>query len=347
MYRYSIIIPVYKIDLESLRLCLESIYLQTYRNYEVIIICDGSPDYIIEFCQQYTVDKPNTKLIIQENHGVSSARNSGIQNSVGDKLLFVDSDDLIGNRLLEMVENHLKKESKELLFFGYCKSNKLKVLNTSETKYKKHSTDEIINSLISREQISPLFNFGSVWGCVFDRSIIINNNIRFNENLVRSEDRIFLLNYISQTTNIGYIGYIGYCYTIENAFSSSSTFNPRLLDSSLAIIKEVRMLPYQISEESYTKFIINNIIDLINLYYFHPNSELKGLVGLNSFSKFVSSDENQKAISRVKLRKEEYSLRTLITLRLLKLRMSLIAGVLNKIYLSADCYKEKGNVVNE
>lgn len=91
----SVIVPVYN-TANYLRKCLESIKNQDYNNYECIMIDDGSADDSADICREYAEIDDRFVLLQQENRGVSSARNAGLNRACGDYILFVDSDDYLG-----------------------------------------------------------------------------------------------------------------------------------------------------------------------------------------------------------------------------------------------------------
>ena len=100
----SIIVPVYKVE-KYLNKCVDSILDQSYQNIEVILVDDGSPDNSGKLCDEYVTNQ-RVKVIHQKNMGLSGARNTGIENSTGDYLMFIDSDDYIDK---DMVKYLVKK----------------------------------------------------------------------------------------------------------------------------------------------------------------------------------------------------------------------------------------------
>jgi glycosyltransferase involved in cell wall biosynthesis len=105
MKKVSVIIPVYGVD-KYIGTTLESVLAQTYKNFELLIIDDGSPDRSIKICQQF--NDPRIKIIRQENRGPSGARNTGIRQSKGEYLAFIDGDDIWLPEKLEKQVNHLE-----------------------------------------------------------------------------------------------------------------------------------------------------------------------------------------------------------------------------------------------
>ena len=98
----SIIIPIYKVE-QYLRPCLDSVISQTYKNLEIILVDDGSPDKCPEICDEYAKKDSRIKVIHKPNGGLSDARNSGIVIATGEYLSFVDSDDMIHHRMIEIL----------------------------------------------------------------------------------------------------------------------------------------------------------------------------------------------------------------------------------------------------
>ena len=99
---YSLIIPVYNGE-KYIQTCINSILIQTYNNFEVIIIDDGSTDRTRIICEELTKNNSKIKYIYQENGGVSKARNRGIEESKGDYITFIDIDDYIESNTLELI----------------------------------------------------------------------------------------------------------------------------------------------------------------------------------------------------------------------------------------------------
>ena len=105
----SVIVPVYNVE-EYLEECLESIRQQTYTDIEVILVNDGSTDSSKEICERFCQADSRFRLINQENQGQSVARNRGVKESVGQFIMFVDSDDVINTNVLEVLLPYMKTD---------------------------------------------------------------------------------------------------------------------------------------------------------------------------------------------------------------------------------------------
>ena len=125
MLKISIIIPVYKVE-PYLHQCVDSVLSQTYKNIEIILVDDGSPDNCPHICDQYANEDDRVKVIHQKNGGLSAARNAGVQCASGDYVAFLDSDDFWSSpECLEKIVLRLEKKSPDVLNFAYIKTDEL------------------------------------------------------------------------------------------------------------------------------------------------------------------------------------------------------------------------------
>lgn len=109
MCEISIIVPVYKVE-PYLRKCVDSILAQTFTDFEVILVDDGSPDNSGKICDEYASKDSRVRVIHKKNGGLSSARNAGIDVARGKYLGFVDSDDYIEKDMYELLYDNIVKE---------------------------------------------------------------------------------------------------------------------------------------------------------------------------------------------------------------------------------------------
>lgn len=137
---FSVIIPVYNVE-KYLLGCLNSIKEQSYRDFEVIMIDDGSPDNSGKLCDEFAISDARFKVIHQKNQGLSGARNTGIALAKGQYLVFVDSDDKVKPKLLEKLFTNIEANNQpEVVVYGY-------------TAFHKHEKKTFIPTLCSTEAI--------------------------------------------------------------------------------------------------------------------------------------------------------------------------------------------------
>lgn len=115
--KISIIVPVYKVE-KYLKRCVNSLLCQTYRNIEIILVDDGSPDNCPDICDEYASRDSRIKVIHKNNGGLSDARNIGIENSTGEYLSFVDSDDWVKKDFIEELYNNMIREQACISIIG-------------------------------------------------------------------------------------------------------------------------------------------------------------------------------------------------------------------------------------
>lgn len=133
----SVVIPVYKVE-EYLDRCLESIVRQTYKNLDIILIDDGSPDKCPQMCDEWSKKDSRIRVIHKLNEGLGEARNTGIECAKGEYICFVDSDDYIANDMVEKVYFTANKYNADVVCFGgYSVNSKGKVLSSRVPKVEK------------------------------------------------------------------------------------------------------------------------------------------------------------------------------------------------------------------
>lgn len=197
----SIIVPVYKAE-KYLSRCVDSLLAQTYTNFELLLIDDGSPDKSGVICDEYALKDSRVRVFHKENGGVSSARNLGLENARGEWITFIDSDDWIKNEFLEKL---LVDFDIDLCVGGnVCSSGCYMKLH--DRLYDR----KIITNFI--KQYLPTQLLHTVWGKLLKREIIIKNNIRFSEDVRFGEDTLFSYQYLCHCNSIMTVSYCGYNY---------------------------------------------------------------------------------------------------------------------------------------
>lgn len=180
----SVIIPAYNAA-KTIVCCVESLLSQTYQDWELIIMDDGSTDNTLDVCQSFQ-DK-RIQVYHKPNGGVSSARNYGMTYAKGEYIAFVDADDYLEPMYLE----HLYQGSEyDLSITGFCYGNEPEKSKLSLKLTDKSSIANSLSDLINADQLCY------PWGRLFKRSIIEQNHIRFNKKMRFAEDNVFNWEYL-------------------------------------------------------------------------------------------------------------------------------------------------------
>lgn len=215
MVAISIIIPVYNSE-KKLGKCIESIVNQSFRNYEMLLVDDGSSDQSLAICKKYGELDNRIKVISSDNHGVSHARNLGLKNANGEYIVFCDSDDWIETDCFATIMNTISANPTELLMWDIL----LEYENKGVVTKNKRSFG--IKQAIQLNKIQSHFyhffektDMMSVCNKLYKRSIIKSFQIQFNTQCVILEDFLFNLDYLNHVKTIDYLPSSFYHYRIE------------------------------------------------------------------------------------------------------------------------------------
>ncbi|WP_288222083.1 glycosyltransferase family 2 protein [uncultured Clostridium sp.] len=179
----SVVIPIYNVE-KYLCKCIDSVINQTYKNIEVVLVNDGSPDNCFNICEEYRKLDKRIKVIHKENSGLSDARNKGLENTTGDYIIFLDSDDYWSdNNALRELVNQINEVQADLIIFGYRKY--YEDINKFGKECFKCDRSTLLNS---KNQLNYLMKHrcyeSSSWNKVIRREILIDNNILFRKGVL-------------------------------------------------------------------------------------------------------------------------------------------------------------------
>ena len=261
--KITIIVPVYKVEV-YLSKCVNSILEQTYKNIEVILVDDGSPDNCPAICDEYAQKDSRIKVIHQKNSGVSAARNAGLKMAQGEYIGFVDPDDWIDSNMYAEMLDAYKQNSAEFVICGY------NYYHENGDVDKKRLYPVSSNELISQKELMrrfsdmpPTVRHGVV-NKLFKKDIL--NGICFDETLHSAEDVMFLNEYTKRINKAVVVHKPLYKNLVRQGsathgglsieslidsfkahklmYTTASTLYPDLKDYSQAFFLDVCMLKY-------------------------------------------------------------------------------------------------------
>lgn len=221
----SVIIPIYNAE-HYLDVCIKSVLNQTYQNIEILLIDDGSIDKSGEICDTYQKLDNRIRVIHKKNEGVSSARNTGIKNSKGTYIAFVDSDDFVDKKYLEVLYHNILKQKVELSICNFkYKLNK----DYADNKVKLESEKILLDNQLDYFKYSSLFKY--VWGKLFKKSFL--ENISFDTDILMSEDTLFVIEVVKKISVFYYDQQPLYTYRMQP--KSATHVRDRKTMESLAV----------------------------------------------------------------------------------------------------------------
>lgn len=276
----SIIIPAYNCEKYIVR-CLNTLKEQTNKNFEVIIINDGSTDNTQNECEKFALknNEMEIKIINQENKGVSAARNIGLDNANSEWITFIDSDDMVSKKYVE----ELLKNSKNSDFVvgNFCEWNENCQKNNSIFDITTRKEDLIIN-LLNEKRAKKLTenavkSMRNVWGKLYKLELINKNKIRFNENLKYFEDGLFNLYYLDNIKVFKMTKEIIYCYYTDALNSATNKMHLNVLSEN----KEKMYLTHELIKKynnkeidiAYDLFKFDLLLSYMKNSLYHKNNK--------------------------------------------------------------------------
>lgn len=264
----SVVVPVYNSE-KYLARCINSLLAQTYDNIEIFLINDGSTDESKSICEKYKEQYGNITFLDKENEGPSASRNMGIKRSRGEYLVFVDSDDYVDSSYIETLVHSIEKDNADLAVCGYWKetsSKRQKVCVMKENKI-----------LDAKEGMICTFaanGFGGyLWNKLYRLRVIEKYQIRFDRELKKSEDMLFVCEYLHGISKVSYVSEPLYHYmfnaeSICRNTKSKQTFSEDELTNLKAheIIKE-QISDDEVKEAFKCRYVCTLMRLLVNLYY--------------------------------------------------------------------------------
>lgn len=319
--KISIIIPVYNCE-KYIEKLIQSILIQNYKNYEVIIINDGSTDLTKQILDKYKRRK-KIKIINQKNNGVSNARNKGISLATGELMCFFDADDYIDKNYFQEIINYFAKNPDiELLNFGYFSEldKYIKVLNYKEIKY--NTKNEILDEFVALWDSLLLYN---VWNKVYLSKIIKRNKIRFS-NIDFGEDIIFNRHYLEYVNCMYNSSKCFYHYSAQNEYSLTQKYRSDIFDITKKEFYEFNNYFQQcgLIKTEYYEFTCRRYIERIIKYVG------SGKLNIKDRYKFIKTIINDKTTREALKYVKPKRLKTKIFIILIKYRFVLLIIIFSK-----------------
>ena len=220
--KISIIVPVYKIESTYLKNCIESLILQSFRNLEIILVDDGSPDDGPAICDQYAERDSRITVIHKKNGGTASARNEALKRCTGEYVCFVDGDDYLAPNIIQRITDEIEKDV-DIVWFDTTANWE----NTSE--YWKNGE---VEGVISFQQTLQLFLdnklIQSCWAKLISRRCLQGKYL--NEELKRGQDEEFIIRILLGCGKSQFLHDAGYFYNIRGTGATNVDFNPKVFN---------------------------------------------------------------------------------------------------------------------
>lgn len=233
----SVIVPVYNSE-SYLEECLTSICKQTYPNLEIIVVNDGSTDQSEKIIRKYSQNDARVRLINQENQGISSARNVGLQYATGDYVMFVDSDDWIDAETCATAIQRICDTDADVVLWSYIKeyknsSNPVYLFGENDFEWNESEVQSLYRQFIGLrgkqlQEPQKIDSIVTVWGKLYQKNII--RDLKFvDTNIIGTEDALFNIQAFSKVTKAVYISIPFSHYRKTNTESFTRNYKNQLV----------------------------------------------------------------------------------------------------------------------
>ena len=259
--KLSVIIPVYNIK-NHVSICLNSIIDQTYTDFEVIVVDDGSTDGSGPICDEFGSTDPRIRILHKSNSGVSDSRNIGINLATGDYICFIDGDDFIENDYFEKAVSILNEYKPKILINSYKLYYGVNDIIDPfiKDKTKKLTKDDFLKGIF----VGKMFNWSPV--CKFFHASIINK-LKFDKKYCYGEDLLFiydLINKMSSSDTIVYAPLSSYMY-VQRKTSACYSYSVEKKYDCVKIYEHI----IETADKEIAEYVYNNLYlrSLIRLRY--------------------------------------------------------------------------------
>lgn len=305
----SIIIPVYNAE-KFIAECIESILCQTFNDFELILIDDGSTDSSFSICSNFAQKDNRVKCFHKRNEGVSMTRNYGIQQASKEFIVFIDADDTVSPVFLS---NLIAYKDADIVITGYSSKQKNKITAT-------HIFKQSLSNLKDCAEIDVILAYGSPWGKLFKSEIIKGHNLEFNIQLSNHEDRLFYFQYLKFIRTIATTNTADYIYINQESGNS--------LSRNKKIPWEKSILAFNLIKQELNKL---TQIHQIMLNKIPSTMDILVRIYIESYNNFCKSNENSRWNFENTTRRDIWKYYTPKTI-LGKMQKVLITTLPNSIY---------------
>ena len=315
MTHISVIVPVYIVE-QFLPQCIESILCQSFSDFELILVDDGSPDNCGAICDEYAAKDSRVRVIHKENGGVSAARNSALEIASGKYITFCDSDDYYQPDWLENLYSAAQAHCSDLVVGQFLHVSETgEIIDQSQQEPSAHSIQQPGDKVAYMLQYILGRKHGwEIWSRLFRTDIINSNHVRFCENCGNfAEDLGFILEYLLYANHVFCGSFSGYCYRMRAGSMMDSSKGIARLDSVNEVgLQFIDTAKHVLPTDLHSQLPI--------IYFLIMNNQYSRIIGTDRYPKLKQElqkirryhewKENTKAIFRSKRQLRSYFGRT-------------------------------------
>lgn len=282
----SVIVPIYNVE-KYLARCVDSIVNQTYKNLEIILVDDGSPDLCPQMCDDYAEKESRIKVVHKKNGGLSDARNAGIAVATGEYISFIDSDDYVSDDFFECLLDVMNKENSDIAECSVVKFYEVNRFDefSDDLSVKTYDTQDAMSALIAENPFHQ-----HVWNKLYKTELV--KDIPYAVDKL-NEDEFWTYQVFGRANKVSKLNKTMYYYFQRNSSIMGVGYNIRRLDALEG-------------KANRQKYIENNFPDLST----QAKIDLYGscMFAYQSVLKFMSGADKKKALELIRKYRKMYNL---------------------------------------
>lgn len=304
--KVSIIVGLYNVASFLKQKQLSCILNQTYSNWELLLVDDGSTDETSLLCDLFAEKDARIKVFHKENGGLGSARNVGIEQATGDYLWFYDVDDEVEFNLLEVCVHEMETRKVDLMIFGFWATTPFQNL-TEEVHFteKEIRGQQQLRDCYLDDLLFVRYGNGFAWNKMYRRSFVEQNHLRY-ENQRIQQDEVFNLKVYQEVNSIYLSPNIFYHYYIYNTGNTRSRFIPNRFEIYKSIYNHFLKLQelWNIQDSRFDEFLCrrfySNILQSLTFNLFHKDCTWNHVEKIKVFNIILSDDITIKTVHKIK-----------------------------------------------
>lgn len=310
MDKLSVIVPVYKVE-KYLPQSIESILNQTYKNLEIILVDDGSPDHCGQMCEEYAKKDPRIRVIHKKNEGAPAARNDALAIATGDWLAYVDPDDWLETNAFELAMETAAREQSDIVIFNCCYE-----MSSGKSTVKQAFLEDFTvtdREFIYQLQLSALhrsftpgihkWSQGFPWDKIYRMSRMREQNVLWPSDLQAHDDVVYTIYAFQAARKVSYLNRTLYHYrynpnSIGNKYTPDRIKIEKDLHRELLRIRETYGFNEEYDQAVYARFVYNMWHDLRRCF-FHPENPASFRTKIGTLKECLNEEPFASAFSKI------------------------------------------------
>lgn len=251
---FSVIVPIYNVE-KYLHKCVDSLIGQTYKDIEIILVDDGSPDNCPTICDEYAKKDSRIKVIHKQNGGLSDARNKGLEAATGEFVSFIDSDDYIELDTFERFSKFISPEIDMLVGDAIVEGGECPLDNPKHLQGKVLLGYDYFKSAVQYDKVPA-----AVWCYVHRRVFLIENDLRFKYGILH-EDEQFTPRALLKAKGVCYTGIVFYHYVLRDGSITKRKDKRKNATDLLSTFGELEIIFRQIKDKKFKNNLLNSLAE--------------------------------------------------------------------------------------